>query len=83
MVRDNSVTMRVLHRRESSAPLGSYFTPAFWKSEQAEVEHPTQVTDDHQSILAWLAWGREGRVVGWVGGWGGFKPPWALSCHLT
>lgn len=64
MVHDNSVKRRVLYRRKSSAPLCLHFTPVFWKSERAVVEQRAQVTDHHQSILAWLAWGREGLVGG-------------------
>lgn len=63
ILHDNSVKRRVLHCRKSSAPLGKYFTSMFWKSERAVVEHLMQVTDDHQSILAWLAWGK----AGWLG----------------
>lgn len=64
MVHDNSVKRRVLYHRKSSAPLCLHFAPVFWKSERAVVEQRAQVTDHHQSILAWLAWGREGLVGG-------------------
>lgn len=79
MVHDTSVKRRVLYRRRSSAPLRLYFTPVFWKSEQAVVKHRTQVTDYHQSILAWLVLGMGGLVV-LFGGL--FKVPWALSRHF-
>lgn len=54
----------------------------FWKSEQTVVEHRTQVTDDHQSILAWLAAGEGGVCVYvGVGGWGACLMCLGL-CHV-
>lgn len=50
------------------------FIVVLWKSGQAKAEHRTLVTDDHQSILAWLAWGRKAVGVGWGWQWA----PWAL-----
>lgn len=65
MVHDNSVKRRVLYIVKEVL-LRLYVTPVFWKSERAVVEHRTQVTGDHQSILPWLVGGgRAGGVVWW------------------